>query len=134
MARIRHLAFATDTPDKLRDYFETAFGFKTLTAHNNERVDGYVMSDGHLNIGVFKFKTDQLGKGIDYVGLHHFGVFTDEADACVERLFAMDTKVYVDEMDLTPLSDGRTKRPDKFRGVDGLVFDVADQPWPGTGN
>jgi catechol 2,3-dioxygenase-like lactoylglutathione lyase family enzyme len=132
MARIRHLALATEDPDKLRHFFETAFGFKTLGPLNNERVTGYVMSDGGLNIGVFKFKTDQLGKGLDYVGLHHFGVYTDDADACVDRVLTLGAQVYVDEMELTPLKDGRSKRPDKFRGFEGLVFDVADQQWPGT--
>ncbi|MEY4214957.1 MAG: hypothetical protein RL458_3183, partial [Pseudomonadota bacterium] len=24
------------------------------------------------------------------------------------------------------------RRPDKFRGFEGMVFDVADAPWPGT--
>lgn len=132
MARIRHLALATDNPAKMRDFFEKAFGFKTLRPHNNERVDGYVMTDGAINIGVFKFKTDQLGKGLDYVGLHHFGVHTKDADACVNRVLSLGAEVYVDEMALTPLDDGRTKRPDKFRGFDGLVFDVDDQHWPGT--
>ena len=132
MARIRHLALATENPDKMREFFETAFGFKTLGAHNNERVAGYVMTDGAINIGVFKFKTDQLGKGMDYVGLHHFGVHTEDADACVERVLSLGAQVYVDEMELTPLSDGRAKRPGKFRGFEGLVFDVDDQHWPGT--
>ena len=134
MARIRHLALATDKPEKMRDFFETAFGFKTLRSHNNERVDGYVMTDGAINIGVFKFKTDQLGKGIDYVGLHHFGVQVSDADACVDRVLSFGAEVYVDEMELTPLTDGRAKRPDKFRGFEGLVFDVDDKPWPGTDN
>jgi len=132
MARIRHLAFATDNPEKMRDFFETAFQFKTLRFHDSERAVGYIMTDGALNIGIFTFKTDQLGKGIDYTGLHHFGVFTDDADACVERVLELGSEVFVDEMDLTPLSDGRSKRPDKFRGIDGLIFDVADLPWPGT--
>ena len=132
MARIRHLALATENPEKMRNFFETAFGFKTLCSHNNERVDGYVMTDGAINIGIFKFKTDQLGKGMDYVGLHHFGVQVDDADACVDRVLSLGAEGYLDEMELTPLTDGRAKRPDKFRGFEGMVFDVADKAWPGT--
>jgi catechol 2,3-dioxygenase-like lactoylglutathione lyase family enzyme len=132
MGRIRHLAIATNDPEKTRAIFEDAFDFKTLRFHDSERAVGYIMSDGAINIGIFKFKTDQLGKGMDYVGLHHFGVQVDDADGCLEKLFAHGTEVYVDEMELSPLTDGRAKRPDKFRGFEGLVFDVADKPWPGT--
>jgi len=132
MGRIRHLAIATQDPDKLRELFETAFGFTTLGAHDSERATGYMMSDGAINIGIFVFKTDQLRKGMDYVGLHHFGVQVDDADESVERVLSLGGEVFVDDMELTPLSDGRAKRPDKFRGFEGLVFDVADEPWPGT--
>ena len=132
MGRIRHLAIATHDPEKLRSMFETAFGFETLRPHDSERATGYVMTDGSINIGIFEFRTDQLGKGMDYVGLHHFGVYVDDADECVERVLALGAEVFVDEMELSPLADGRAKRPDKFRGFEGLVFDVADVPWPGT--
>jgi glyoxylase I family protein len=132
MGRIQHLAFATNDPDKMRDYFETAFGFTTLRPHDSERATGYMMTDGAINISVFSFKTDQLGKGLDYTGLHHFGVFVENADECVDTVLALGSEVFVDEMDLTPLTDGRSKRPDKFRGFEGLVFDVAGKPWPGA--
>jgi glyoxylase I family protein len=132
MARIRHIAFATHDPEKLRSFFETAFGFKTLRHHDSERAVGYVMSDGALNIGIFTFKTDQIGKGMEFTGLHHFGVQVDDADDCVARVLSEGAEVFVDEMELSPLQDGRAKRPDKFRGFEGLVFDVADKPWPGA--
>ncbi|WP_275559126.1 VOC family protein [Streptomyces sp. 5-6(2022)] len=132
MSRIRHLAISTQDPDKMRHFFETAFGFETLRAHDSERAEGFMMSDGAINVAVLKFHTDQLGKGMDYVGLHHFGVQVEDADACVDRVLELGSEVFVDEMELSPLQDGRAKRPDKFRGVEGLVFDVADQPWPGT--
>ena len=132
MGKIRHLVFATQDPEKLRDFFETAFDFKTLRHHDSERASGYMMSDGSINIAVMNFKTDQLGKGMDYVGLHHFGVQVDDADACVDRVLGLGAQIYEDEMELSPLTDGRSKRPDKFRGFEGLVFDVADKPWPGT--
>ncbi len=133
MGKIRHIAIATQDPDKARIFYETAFGFQTLKTLDNERGTGFMMTDGAINIALLKFKTDQLGKGMDYVGLHHFGVYTDDADACVERVMSLGSQEYIDDMELTPLDDGRAKRPDKFRGFEGMVFDVADKPWPGTG-
>ena len=132
MAKIRHIAIATQDPDKALEFYSNTFGFKKLKALDNERARGYVVTDGSINIVLLKFKTDQLGKGMNYVGLHHFGVYTDEADDVVDRVFANGGEQYIDEMELTPVDDGKYRRPDKFRGYEGMVFDVADAPWPGT--
>ncbi|MBW8269868.1 Bug family tripartite tricarboxylate transporter substrate binding protein [Caldovatus aquaticus] len=36
------------------------------------------------------------------------------------------------ERELTPVDDGKDRRPGTFRGYEGIVFDVAARPWPGT--
>src|SRR5260370_8648569 len=102
----------------MRNFFEKAFGFETLRSHDSERAAGYVMSDGAINIGIFKFKTDQLGKGIDYVGLHHFGVQVDDPDEYVDRVLSQAAQADEAEMELSPLPDGRPNRPDNTRGLD----------------
>jgi|UniRef100_UPI0040474076 catechol 2,3-dioxygenase-like lactoylglutathione lyase family enzyme len=133
MAKIRHIAIATQDPDAAAKFYKSVFGFKELKKLDNERATGYFMTDGNLNIALLKFKTDQLGKGMDYVGLHHFGVYAaDDAQGCVDRVFENGGQEYVDEMELTPVDDGKYRRPDKFRGFEGMIFDVADKPWPGT--
>ncbi len=132
MARIRHIAIATQDPDKALEFYSNTFGFRKLKALDNERARGYMVTDGSINIVLLKFKTDQLGKGMEYVGLHHFGVYTDDADDVVERVFSNGGEQYIDEMELKPVDDGKYRRPDKFRGFEGMVFDVADAPWPGT--
>lgn len=132
MAKIRHLAIATQDPEKALEFYQTSFGFRLLKALDNERARGYFVTDGSINIALLKFKSDQLGKGMDYVGLHHFGVYTDDADACADKVEAQGGVPYVDEIELTPVIDGKYRRPDKFRGYEGMVFDIADKPWPGT--
>ena len=84
MSQLRHLVIATQDPAKALEFYTKVFGFKELKYMDNERASGYFLTDGVLNIALLKFKTDQLGKGMDYVGLHHFGVFTDQADHCVD--------------------------------------------------
>jgi hypothetical protein len=42
--------------------------------------DGVFLSDGTLNMAILKFKTDQLGKGLDYRGIHHFGMLVEDVD------------------------------------------------------
>jgi len=132
MAKIGHLAIATQDPEKALEFYTTAFEFRVLKALDNERARGYFLTDGHINIALLKFKTDQLGKGMDYVGLHHFGVYTDDTDACADRVEAQGGVPYVDEMELTPVIEANYRRPDKFRGYEGMVFDIAERPWPAT--
>ena len=130
MSQLRHLVIATQDPAKALEFYTKVFGFKELKYMDNERASGYFLTDGVLNIALLKFKTDQLGKGMDYVGLHHFGVFTDQADHWVDMVEKLGGVPYVDEMDLAPLAD--RKRPDKFRGFEGMVFDISEEPWPGN--
>jgi methylmalonyl-CoA/ethylmalonyl-CoA epimerase len=133
MGKIRHLAIAVNDPDAALKFYTEAFGFRKLAFSDNERIRGYFLTDGTINIVIAKFKTDQIGKGLDYVGLHHFGVYTDDADKCVDTVMnEFGGQPYYDEMELSPLTDGRAKRPDKFKGHEGILFDVADKPWPGT--
>jgi catechol 2,3-dioxygenase-like lactoylglutathione lyase family enzyme len=132
MAKIRHLAFATQDPAKASAFYKQVFGFKELKHIDNERAEGYFLSDGCLNIAVLKFKSDQLGKGMDYVGLHHFGVYTDEADYSADMVEKLGGHPYVDEMEVPEFVDGKWRRPEKFVGYEGMIFDISEDPWPGT--
>ena len=54
--------------------------FKEVGRPNGYLADGVFLSDGTLNMAILKFKTDQLGKGMDYRGLHHFGVLVEDVE------------------------------------------------------
>src|SRR6185437_15006167 len=83
MAKIRHIALATNDPIKTAEFYKQAFDFKEVGRTGNPDDPGGIawgiyLSDGTLNLAVLKFKNvDQLGKGLDYVGIHHFGVLID---------------------------------------------------------
>ncbi|HJU09308.1 MAG TPA: VOC family protein [Candidatus Binataceae bacterium] len=130
MAKLRHLALATNDPEKTAEFYKTAFGFQEIRKVTSDLARGYFLSDGTLNIAVLKFaKYDQLGKGLDYVGLHHFGVVVDELGGCINKLESMGAECF-----MKPADDDRGKGnfEVKFRGPDGVVFDISDRPWPGS--
>jgi hypothetical protein len=85
------------------------------------------LSDGDLNLAILRFHTDQLGRGTDYVGLHHFGVHVPDLAAAYTRLEAAG-------------AHPKSERPDsntqyfevKFIGPDGVVFDVSAHGWVGA--
>ncbi|HYZ41268.1 MAG TPA: VOC family protein, partial [Stellaceae bacterium] len=93
---------------------------------NGVLADGVFLSDGTLNVAILKFKTDQLGKGLDYTGLHHFGILVEDVEAVSKKLEQLGGKHYMDQ-------DGPVGGFEvKFYGPEGVLFDVAEHPWTGT--
>ena len=134
MARIQHLAIASKDPEKQAAFYKKVFGFKEVNRIDNPRARGVILTDGAINISVLYFKQDQLGHGLDFTGLHHFGVYTDDLEGAADRALASGCVPY-DEL---PEEAGekeknyRPKRSDKFKGPENALFDIADHPWIGT--
>ena len=135
MARIRHIAIASDDPGKAAAFFKAAFGLREVRSNGIDAVSGAAapgaavgLTDGELNLTFIKFAVDQTGVGLDYSGLHHFGVQVDDMDEHTVLLEGLGA----------PCIAGRDAIPPgahleiKFRGPDGVVFDISDRPWPGT--
>ena len=127
MPKLRHIAIAAEDPEKMAEFYKKAFDFKEVGRPNGALADGVFLSDGTLNMAILKFKTDQLGKGLDYTGLHHFGILVEDVDQAAKRLEGLGGKHYMDQ-------DGERVGgfEVKFYGPEGVLFDVAEHPWTGT--
>lgn len=136
MARIRHLAVACDHPGKAADFFVRTFGFRIVRTQGLDgdpeiapRPSAVGITDGEFNLTFLKLSNDQIGVGADYVGLHHFGIEIEgDMDAETVRLEGLGIPCLTGPNDIPP---GAHKEY-KFRGPDGVVFDITDRPWPGT--
>jgi hypothetical protein len=91
--------------------------------------DGVFLSDGTLNMAILKFKTDQLGKGLDYRGIHHFGVLVEDVDEFSKRLESLGAEHYVDRNQVDPQAGYFEK---KFYGPERVLFDIAEHTWAGA--
>ena len=135
MPKLRHIALATDDPDKTAAFYIEAFDFKEVgRVGNPDDPDnglawGIYLSDGTLNLAVLKFKNvDQLGKGLDYTGIHHFGVLVEDLDETLQKLDKMGAPCIMKQ---DPNSTEQFYET-KFRGPDGVVFDVSEHAWIGA--
>src|ERR1044071_10486756 len=83
MPKLRHIAIAPNATKKTAEFYKKAFGFEQIgeTSPTGPLAQGYFLSDGTLNIAILKFKTDQIGKGMDFTGVHHFGILVEDGDA-----------------------------------------------------
>jgi catechol 2,3-dioxygenase-like lactoylglutathione lyase family enzyme len=131
MPQIRHIAFATQDPEKTAEFYKQAFGFKEVkrVAPGHPLGHGVFLSDGTLNLAFLKFTTDQIGRGMDYVGLHHFGIAVDDIEGWQEKLAAMGA---VGIMDAVDEHAGGATFELKVKGPDGVVFDVSNRHWLGS--
>ena len=133
--RIRHIAIASDHPGKAADFYKATFGFRELHRFGLDpqnpdvarRPSGVFLSDGAINIAILKFADDQLGKGVEFTGLHHFGVVVEDTASWIARLEAMGLERV--PYDPPPGADAEVK----FRGPDGVVFDIVEHAWAGSG-
>jgi catechol 2,3-dioxygenase-like lactoylglutathione lyase family enzyme len=128
MAKLRHLAIACKNPDKMAEFYERAFDFKRVRTSDGPLAYGHHLSDGTIDLAILRFKTDQIGKGMDYTGLHHFGVLVENVDAAADRVKAHGGTHYMDQAE-----PGRTGGFEvKMYGPEGVLFDVAEHPWTGS--
>ena len=56
MARIRHIAIATQDPAATARFYIEGLGLKEVGKVNSPTAEGYYLSDGHVNLAILKFK------------------------------------------------------------------------------
>ena len=133
MARIQHLAIASQDPEKQAEFYKSVFGFEEIRRIDNPRARGVVLTDGAINISVLYFKQDQIDRGLDYTGLHHFGVYVEDLEDTAKKCVEHGAVAYDELPEDAKETNYRPKRSDKFKGPENSLFDIADHPWIGAG-
>ena len=128
MAKLRHLAIAAKDPDAMADFYMKAFDFKLVRTSDGPLAYGHHISDGTIDLAILRFKSDQIGKGMDYTGLHHFGILVEDIDEAAKAVEALGGKHYMDQSE--PDRTGGFEV--KLYGPEGVLFDVAEHPWTGS--
>ena len=128
MAKLRHLAIACKDPDAMAEFYCKAFDFKIVRSDDGPLAYGHHLSDGTIDLAILRFKTDQIGKGTDYTGLHHFGVLVEDIDQATRKVGANGGTHYMAQAD--PARTGGFEV--KMYGPEGVLFDIAEHPWTGS--
>jgi catechol 2,3-dioxygenase-like lactoylglutathione lyase family enzyme len=128
MAKLRHLAIACKDPDAMADFYIKAFDFKNVRTSDGPLAYGHHLSDGTIDLAILRFKTDQIGRGMDYTGLHHFGILVEDLDNAAKRVETHGGTHYMDQSDAERVGGFEVK----MYGPEGVLFDIAEHPWTGT--
>jgi catechol 2,3-dioxygenase-like lactoylglutathione lyase family enzyme len=133
MARIRHIAIATQDLEGTKRFYIEGLGLKEVGKINTPTSEGCYLSDGHVNFAILKFKYDEPAKTegtLRYTGIHHFGLEVEnmeEARAQIEKAGAVHRPY--------PGTEEMAKRGNvevKFSGPDGVTIDLSEHGWLGT--
>jgi hypothetical protein len=80
-------------------------------------------------MAILKFKTDQLGKGMDFRGIHHFGVLVEDVEEFSRKLESLGAEHYIDQGQGGHQAGYFEK---KFYGPERVLFDIAEHGWAGA--
>jgi catechol 2,3-dioxygenase-like lactoylglutathione lyase family enzyme len=128
MAKIRHIALSVQDPEKTARFYEEVFGLSRIGTTTSVLADGVYLSDGHINIALLRYKSDELAGvmgGMNFVGTHHFGFKVDDAQAVKKKIEAHGGRFF---MDLPALKD-TLYYEEKYRDPEGVIFDVSQSGW-----
>ena len=126
MAKLRHIAMQVPDLEKAARFYQNVFDMERMT-ENDIAIN---LSDGVVNLTLLHFPTDEMAgdaRGKDYVGVHHIGFITDDAEALGKRIREKGGQF----KGASPSPKGRNAE-DKYTDPEGIVFDVSQHGWLGT--
>ena len=132
MAKIRHIAFTTENPGQVAEFYKEAFGMEIIRRSDNGAV---LLSDGYINLAVLKFKNDDAAdtEGAPrHTGIHHFGFKVEGMEEAQEQILSAGaTKKQSAITDAN--GHARTGNVEvKFTGPDGITVDLSETGWAGA--
>ncbi len=140
MAKIRHIAIATQDIEKTARFYIDVFGMKEIAKLDGPNASGYFLSDGDLNMAILNFKNDQVAgeRGKDYSGIHHIGFQVESLEEIAEKLAGAGSEpmhevnraLGVGSMGGPQHGHGNVEV--KYEGPDGVMIDVSQTGWAGT--
>jgi catechol 2,3-dioxygenase-like lactoylglutathione lyase family enzyme len=138
MAKIKHIAIATQDADKTAKFYTEVFGLKEIAKLDSPNASGYYLSDGDINVAILNFKNDQVAGpeyGQGYSGIHHIGFQVDDLEEVAKKLEDAEAKPR-DEINRAlgvGMDHPRHANVEvKYGAPDGVIIDVSQTGWVGT--
>jgi len=138
MAKIRHIAIATQNEEETARFYVEAFGLQEIAKLNSPIVSGYFLTDGTINLAILHFKNDQVAgveRGKEWSGIHHIGFEVESLEEIAKKLAAAGGTPRDDINQALGIGMGGAQHGNaevRYSGPDGVMFDVSQTGWVGT--
>lgn len=134
MAKIKHIAIATQDEDATARFYIETFGLTEVGKLNSPIVSGYYLSDGTINLAILNFKNDTIAgpeRGMNWSGIHHIGFEVESLEEMVGKLANAGCTPRGEINKALGVGDGGRHRNVEVRydGPDGVMFDVSQTGW-----
>ena len=136
MARIKHIAIATQDPEATAKFYREGLGLREAGVVNSVAAEGYYLTDGYINVAILRFKDDDAATtegSPRYTGIHHFGFEVEGIAEAEEQILAAGAlhrpSAITTENQQQPHS-GNVEV--KFVAPDGVTVDLSEAGWVGT--
>ena len=110
MAKIRHLAIKTKSPERLAAFYEEVFGLKRI---RSEKGGAIYMSDGYLTLALLRNRGEATPSGINHFGFH------------VDEIADIEAKLKIYEEPLVQRPANRPYAEYRAMDPDGIPFDIS---------
>ena len=138
MAKIKHIAIATQDADKTASFYTKVFGLTQIAKLDGPSASGYYLSDGNINLAILDFKNDQVTGaeyGVGYSGLHHIGFQVENLEETSRKLEAASSTPRDEINNALGVGMGGPRHANvevKYGGPDGVIIDISETGWVGT--
>jgi len=138
MAKIKHIAIATQDEEETAKFYTDVFGLSRVGKIDIPSVSGYFLTDGDINVAILHFKNDQVAgveRGKEWTGIHHIGFQVESLEEIVRKIAAAGGSPREDinhALNLIAGPAGHGNAEVRFSGPDGVTFDVSHTGWVGT--
>ena len=136
MAKIKHIALATQEPEAAANFYRDVFELEIVGRVDTEDAEGYYLSDGDINLAILRFKTDRAAGeefGTGYSGLHHIGFQVDDMTSVDSRLRKANSRPRdkINSAANSKMGKGNRGRNVEleYSGPDGVLIDVSQVGW-----
>ncbi len=137
MAQIKHIAIATNDPEKTAKFYSEVFGLREVAKLTSDNAKGYMLSDGNINMAILDFQNDAVAgeRGKDWEGIHHIGFEVESLEDIEARLADANSKAMDEVNNALHIGMGGPREQNvetKYEGPNGEMIDVSQTGWIGT--
>jgi catechol 2,3-dioxygenase-like lactoylglutathione lyase family enzyme len=135
MAKLRHIAIATQDADATAKFYVDVFGMQQVAKLDTPIVRGAFLTDGTINLAILDFKNDQVAgaeRGQSWNGIHHIGFEVESLEEIAQKLAAAGCTRRDDINHALGIGMGSGHHGNaevRYSGPDGVMFDVSQTGW-----
>ena len=133
MAKLKHIAIASQDPESTANFYRDVFDLQIVGKTNGVNAEGYYLSDGYINLAILKYRTDEVAttEGAPrHTGMHHIGFAVDDMESAQAQIMEAGATPHLEQQVNAAMKAPNSLNVEyKFTGPDGVTLDLSASGW-----